>query len=144
MSLSVLGTRTSRECAAASTEPGKHYERAVLAQVFPALRSNAATVSTTKRAALLGKLDYPLAFPRVDVQPPLKDATDVDLLRSSFRQAKEWGRGESWRNHSDSVRRCARCQRTRIFRLNLNPIEQLNPLAAIDAIVNSPDIRSLG
>jgi hypothetical protein len=89
-------------------------------------------------------VDYPLAFPREDVLPPLKGATDVDFVRSIFRQAKE-----NW--IVEKIGGVIRIRfgkapdailQTRISRLNLNPFEQFNPLLIIDAIVNSPDVRS--
>lgn len=129
----------------ASTEPGKHYERAVLEQVFPALRStNNAGRIHYEASCPPGEMDYPLAFPRVDVQPPLKGATDVDFVRSIFRQAKENWIVEKlggiirirFGKAPDTI------LQTRIHRLNLEPIEQFNPLLIIDAIVNSPDVRS--
>jgi hypothetical protein len=129
----------------ASTETGKHYERAVLEQVLPALRStNNAGRIYYEASCPPGEADYPLAFPRIDVQPPLKGATDVDFVRGIFSQVKE-----NW--VVEKVGGIIRIRfgkapdailQTRISRLNLNPIQQFNPLPIIDAIVNSPDVRS--
>ena len=130
---------------AASTEPGKHYERAVLEQVFPALRStNNAGRIYYEASCPPGEMDYPLAFPRVDVQPPLKGATDLDFVRSIFRPAREKWIVEKiggiirirFGKAPDTI------LQTQIHRLNLQPIEQFNPLLIIDAIVNSPEVRS--
>ena len=129
----------------ASTEPGKHYERAVLEQLLPALRStNNAGRIYYEASCPPGELDFPLPFPRVDVQPPLKGATDLDVVRSIFRQAKT-----NWvAEKVDGIIRIRLGKapdailQTRISRLNLNPIEQFNPLPIIDAIVNSPDVRT--
>jgi hypothetical protein len=130
---------------AASTEPGKHYERAVLEQVLPVLRStNNAGRFYYEASCPPGEMDYPLAFPRVDVQPPLRGVTDLDFVRSIFRQAKENWVAEKvdgiirirFGNAPDAI------LQTQIHRLNLEPIEQFNPLLIIDAIVNSPDVRS--
>ena len=128
-----------------SAEPGEHNERAVLKQVVPALRSTN-NVGRIYYAASCpsGDLDYPLPFPRVDVLPPLTGATDVDVVRSIFRQTRE-----SWvvekvggiiqirfGKAPDAI------LRTRIHRLNLYPIAQFNPSEAINAILNSPEVRS--
>jgi hypothetical protein len=129
----------------ASTEPGKHYERAVLEQVLPALRSmNDAGRIYYEASCPPGEMDYPLAFPRVDVQQPLKGATDLDFVRSIFRQAKEnWNvekTGGIFRirfgKAPDTI------LQTRIHKLNLDSFEQFNPSLIIDAIMNSPDVRS--
>jgi hypothetical protein len=129
----------------ASTEPGKHYERAVLKQLLPALRStnNVGRIDYEARCPP-GELEFPLPFPRVDVLPPLSGETDLDVVRSIFRQAKAIGVVRKadgiiqirFGKASDAI------LRTRIRKLNLDPIAQFNPSEVIDAIINSPEVRS--
>ena len=129
----------------ASEATGKHYERAVLEQVFPALRStNNAGRIYYEASCPPGELDFPLPFPRVDVQPPLKGATDLDVVRSIFRQAKT-----NWVVEKvDGIIRIRLGKapdailQTQIHRLNLEPFEQFNPSEVINAIVNSPEVRA--
>ena len=128
----------------ASIEIGKHYERAVLKQVVPALRSTNKVGRIYYEASCPpSDLEFPLPFPRVDVLPPLTGATDVDVVRSIFRQTKE-----SWFVEKDGIiqirlgKTPSAILRTRIHRLNLNPIAQFNPSGVIDAIANSPEVRS--
>jgi hypothetical protein len=80
----------------------------------------------------------------VDVLPPLTGATDVDVVRSIFRQTRE-----SW--VVEKVGGIIQIRlgkapnailRTRIHRLNLDPIAQFNPSEVMNAIVNSPEVRS--
>jgi hypothetical protein len=128
-----------------SAEPGEHNERAVLKQVVPALRSTNNVGRIYYEASCPpGDLDYPLPFPRVAVLPPLTGATDVDVVRSIFRQTRE-----SW--VVEKVGGIIRIRlgkapdtilQTRIHRLNLNPIAQFNPSEVTSAIVNSPEVRS--
>jgi hypothetical protein len=129
----------------AFTESGKHYERAVLKQVVPALRSTNNVGRIYYEASCPpGDLEFPLPFPRVDVLPPLTGPTDLDVVRSIFRQTRE-----SW--VVEKVGGIIQIRlgkapnailRTRIHRLNLNPIAQFNPSEVINAIVNSPEVRS--
>jgi hypothetical protein len=91
-----------------------------------------------------GEADYPLAFPRVAVRPPSKGTTDRDVIRSLFRRDKDFSAAEDiggvirirFGRVPDAI------LRTEISTLTLRPYEQFNPLLAIDAIVNSRDVRS--
>jgi hypothetical protein len=80
----------------------------------------------------------------VNVLTPLTGATDVDVVRSIFRKAKA-----NWVvRKSDGIIQIRLGKapdailRTRIRRLNLNPFAQFNPSEAINAIDNSPEVRS--
>jgi hypothetical protein len=130
---------------AASIETGKHYERAVLEQVVPALRStnNVGRIYYEANCPP-GDLEFPLPFPRVNVLPPVSGATDQDVVRSIFRQTRE-----SWvvRKADEIIQiRLGKAPdailRTRIHRLYLDPIAQFNPSEVINAIINSPEVRS--
>jgi hypothetical protein len=129
----------------ASTEQGKHYERAVLKQVVLALRSTNNVGRIYYEASCPpGALEFPLPFPRVDVLPPLTGPTDLDVVRSIFRQAKETSvvkKGGGiieirFGKAPDAI------LRTRIHKLNLDQYAQFNPPLVIGAIINSPEVRS--
>ena len=88
--------------------------------------------------------DYPLAFPRIEMRPPLTNAADLAAVRSIFREEKGVMVAEG---PPGIIRvRIGRVPdailRTRIPTLTLNPIEQYNSLPAIWAIENAPEVRS--
>jgi hypothetical protein len=127
------------------TEPERHYDRVVLHQVLPALRSTNNVGRIYYEANCHpGDLEFPIPFPRVDVLPPLQGATGVDVVRSIFRKEKENVLVEKvgpiiqmrFGKAPEAI------LRTRIRQLNLDPVAQYNPSEVINRMLNSPDVQA--
>jgi hypothetical protein len=128
----------------ASAQPGIHYERRVLNYLWPVLKSADKAGRIYYRATCPPDEHYPLAFPQLDVEPPLGSETGLVAVRSIFRKERDLTVTE---NETGIIRvRIGRVPRsilqTRITRLHLAPETQYNVLLAINAIERSPEVQS--
>ena len=117
---------------------------AVRRYLLPVLASAGKTGRVYYEASCPRVKDYPLAFPRMEVCPPLTNATDLAAVRSVFREEKGVLVSE---DSSGTIRvRIGRVSdailQTRISILKLTPIDQYNFLPAIGAIESAPEVQS--
>ena len=130
----------------AIASPGQRndYLGAVQKYLWPVLASAGKTGRVYYEAICPPTEEYPLAFPRMELRPPLTNATDLAAVRSIFREEK----GILVAEDPVGVIRVRigkvpdAILRTRISTLSLNPIEQYNSYSAILAIENAPEVRS--
>ncbi len=138
------GLEASPPTPTASVEVDKNYERSVLGNLWPVLRTTNKAGRIYYQAVCPSDEHYPLAFRRVDVRPPSRDATDLAAVRSIFREQK----GVLVAEYPPGIIRVRigrvpdAILRTQISTLNLTPTERYNSFAAIWAIENAPEVRS--
>jgi hypothetical protein len=126
------------------TSPGEMSMNAVQNYIWPVLKSAGKKGRIYYEAICPPAKDHRPAFPPLEVRPPVTGATTPAAVRSIFRNEK----GVSVAEDPPGIIRVRigrvpdAILRTPISTLSLDPIEQYNPLAAIGAIENAPEVRS--
>jgi hypothetical protein len=119
--------------------------RAVLTNLRPVL-SSAGKAGRIYYHAICAPDDdnFPLRFPKIDVQPPAATGTDLAMARSIFRLDPDVTVTED----TPGIIRVRigivpdGILRTQLSTLKLTPIEQYNSFAAVFAIENASEVRS--
>lgn len=136
------GVEASPLTSTVSVEVNKHYERPVLKYLWPALQKANKAGRIYYEGICPPPKGYPLAFPRIEVRAPVANATGLTAVRGIF--LKEGGVLVAEDPLGIIRVRVGRVPdailRTRT--LSLNGIEQYNPLPAIWAIQNAPEVQS--
>lgn len=136
-----VGASTSKQ--EVSQAEGWRNESAVLQYLLPVLKKYGMAGRIYYTTSCHADKGYPNSFPKMNVQPPLKDATGLAAVMHMFRSEKHIKVTES---PVGIIRvRVGRVPdavlQTKISSITLSSMEQYNPSMAISALENSEDVH---
>ncbi len=121
------------------------HEKAVLKYLWPVLERAGKVGRVYYRAICQPVQDVPIAFPKMDVEPPPASARSPSAaVRYIFRNEKDVTIAEDSRGvvRANIGKAPSEILNTRISNLHLNPMEQYNYYEAISAIMGSMEARA--